>query len=95
MLSQAYDRLVTPERLVTSGPYKYVQHPIYTSYMLLFMGYCLLLHSAPAAACITAACLLYYRARTSVERHILSSTFGDRYEEYRSRTKSLFLPGVL
>ncbi len=38
---QAYDRLVTPDELVISGPYKFVQHPIYTSYMLLFCGYCL------------------------------------------------------
>lgn len=38
---QAYDRLVHPEQLVTSGPYRLVQHPIYLSYMLLFVGHCI------------------------------------------------------
>lgn len=38
---QAYNRVVAPEALVTRGVYAWVQHPIYTSYMLLFAGHCL------------------------------------------------------
>lgn len=38
---QAYNRVVAPEQLVTSGPFALVQHPIYTSYMLLFAGHAL------------------------------------------------------
>lgn len=38
---QAYNRVVAPEQLVTSGPFALVQHPIYTSYMLLFAGHTL------------------------------------------------------
>lgn len=35
---QAYNRVVAPDELVTGGPYALVQHPIYSSYMLLFAG---------------------------------------------------------
>ena len=38
LLSQAYDRVVAPNRLVTSGVYAHLQHPIYTSYMVR-LGY--------------------------------------------------------
>ncbi len=38
---QDFNRLVVPDRLVTWGPYGAVQHPLYTSYMLLFAGHCL------------------------------------------------------
>ena len=58
---QAYDRVVVPERLVTKGVYSFVQHPIYVSYMLLFSGFCLSLHSAPSALLILAVCAAYYR----------------------------------
>jgi protein-S-isoprenylcysteine O-methyltransferase Ste14 len=31
---QAWDRVVTPKALVTTGVYAQIQHPIYTSYMV-------------------------------------------------------------
>ena len=37
-LGRAYDRVVTPESLVTTGPYRFVRHPIYTAYLCLFAG---------------------------------------------------------
>jgi protein-S-isoprenylcysteine O-methyltransferase Ste14 len=93
-LGRAYDRVVAPEVLVTDGPYKYVQHPIYSSYMLLFVGYSLLLHSAPTALLALGVCLLYYFNRTRLEQAVLQQAFGQPYEEYRQRTK-LFVPFVL
>jgi protein-S-isoprenylcysteine O-methyltransferase Ste14 len=60
-IPQAYDRIAAPEQLVTSGVYRFVQHPIYTSYMLLFCGFCLCVHSAPSALLMLAVCTMYYR----------------------------------
>lgn len=40
-LLQDFNRLVAPDRLVTCGCYAHIQHPLYTSYMMLFVGHCL------------------------------------------------------
>lgn len=63
-LAQAYDRVVAPDELVTTGVYRFVQHPIYTSYMLLFCGFCLSLHSAPSALLVLLVCGADYRCGT-------------------------------
>jgi protein-S-isoprenylcysteine O-methyltransferase Ste14 len=93
-LGKAYDRVVAPEKLVTNGPYKYVQHPIYSSYVLLFVGYGLLMHSAPTALLALGVCLTYYLSRTRLEQAVLQQAFGQQYAEYKQRTK-LFVPYVL
>lgn len=33
-LGAAWDRVIAPKELVTTGIYKHIQHPIYTSYMV-------------------------------------------------------------
>jgi protein-S-isoprenylcysteine O-methyltransferase Ste14 len=64
-LGLSYDRLVVPAGgLVTTGVYSCLRHPIYTSYMLLFTGFSLCLHSAPYALLMLAACAAYYRWRS-------------------------------
>ncbi len=93
-LGADYDRLKTPSRLMTSGPYALVQHPIYTSYMLLFVSFGLLMHSAPYAALLWSVSALYYRRRMALEARILASAFGAEYEAYAARTK-LLLPGLV
>lgn len=91
---QSYDRLVTPDQLVTWGPYRFVQHPIYTSYICLFTGYCLMLRSPRAAALLAAVCVLYYSQRTAVESQILEAAFGVQYKQYAKRT-ARFIPFLL
>ena len=60
-LGKAYDRIAAPDMLVTAGSYRLIRHPIYTSYMMLFSGHCLLLHSAPLAIIMLGVCIAYYR----------------------------------
>ncbi|GAX76308.1 hypothetical protein CEUSTIGMA_g3754.t1 [Chlamydomonas eustigma] len=91
-LGKAYNRLVPPEQLVTSGIYRHLRHPIYTSYMLLFVGYCLCLHSMPCAMAILFTCFIYYRQRCDLEERILTDSFGDKYQQYTLVTKSRFVP---
>ncbi|KAL4440357.1 hypothetical protein ABPG75_003358 [Micractinium tetrahymenae] len=90
-LGKAFDRLVQPEALVTSGPYALMQHPIYTSYMGLFSGHCLSLGSPAAAAFLLAACLWHYARRTALEEGLLESAFGEEYRRYQAHT-GRFLP---
>lgn len=93
-LGKAYDRVVQPDALITTGPYAFVQHPIYSSYMLLFAGYSMMMHSAATAVLALAVCLVYYMSRTGLEKDVLHRAFGQKYEAYASRTK-LFIPGIL
>jgi protein-S-isoprenylcysteine O-methyltransferase Ste14 len=93
-LGSAYDRVVKPQTLVTTGPYALVQHPIYTSYMMLFAGYCMALHSAPNVLLVTGVCLLYYSIRCRLEAVVLREAFGEQYEAY-AKGKKLFFPFVV
>lgn len=92
-LGKAYDRVVQPEALVTSGPYAYVQHPIYSSYMLLFCGYAMMLHGVGYAVLALAVCLLYYKNRVALEAGVLQEAFKEQYSQYAQKTK-LFVPFV-
>lgn len=86
-LGSAYDRLVAPVSLVTTGPYALIRHPIYTSYLLLFVGFALSLHSVPFASLLAMACILYYRQRIYIEEGILQAAFGNDYDLYKEKTR--------
>lgn len=79
---QAWDRVVAPPQLVTSGVYSLMQHPMYCSYTLCFVGCALFMHSAPAALVLLAGCALHFRRRAQLETEVLSGQFGEQYEQY-------------
>ena len=88
---QAYDRLVKPDKLIRTGPYAWCQHPIYTSYILLFMGYAGLLGSIVCCFLFYRVCLQYYNHRVRTEASLLDQAFGNEYKVYAEHT-GLFLP---
>ena len=76
--------------LVTSGPYRWVRHPMYVSGLVLFGGYFLL----TANWFIGLACgltLAVLAARTPGEERHLADRFGEAYRAYAART-GRFLP---
>jgi protein-S-isoprenylcysteine O-methyltransferase Ste14 len=76
------------QRLVRSGPYALVRHPIYTGIFLAFVGTALAigeLRGLLAVALITTACLL----RIRIEERWLLEEFGAAYEQYRRDVKAL------
>ncbi|HVR47326.1 MAG TPA: isoprenylcysteine carboxylmethyltransferase family protein [Candidatus Binatia bacterium] len=84
-------RKEAPE-LVTSGPYAYVRHPIYSGIFLAMIGSALgesVLWLIPFAV---AGAYFIYAART--EEHILEQEFPEQYAAYRRHTKML-VPFVL
>lgn len=79
-----------PARIVTWGPYKYVRHPFYTSFLLAFIAAMLAFPHA-----LTLACLLYSFIALSVtagreERRLAKSDFGDEYRQYMSASGRFF-----
>ncbi len=77
------------QKLVTSGPYRYVRHPSYLGYFLMFIGLFLLWPNLFTAFSIVAI-PGYYRL-TFEEERLLLLRFGENYVEYQQKT-GRFIP---
>lgn len=83
-------RLKDSHRLVTSGPYRYVRHPLYTALFVGYLGTLLALQSWTLAAWFPAFVASYMLFALDEER-LMERGFGDAYRVYRSQT-GMFLP---
>lgn len=72
-------------QLVSSGPYRYIRHPLYTFGTMMFFGFILLAGNwfLMAAAVLGLSALF---ARTPQEEAMLVKKFGDEYRAYMERT---------
>jgi len=79
-------RKVDPE-LVTSGPYRFVRHPIYSGVLLAILGSAL----ADNAFWLIGFFVLgiYFVWSAKVEERIMTEQFPDQYLEYKKKTKML------
>jgi protein-S-isoprenylcysteine O-methyltransferase Ste14 len=76
------------QTLVTTGPYRYVRHPIYTSMILMFIG-TILYYGSPFVSIFFAILAITFLLRIGKEEEIMIQLFGERYKEYMKRTKRL------
>ena len=76
------------QRLVTSGPYRFVRHPSYAGALLTFTAACLLLRSYRAAAFAAIALPAAFLRRICHEERLLQTTFPE-YRQYAARTGAL------
>ena len=82
-----------PTELVTSGPYRYWRHPIYTGYLLLASGAGLWLDSlGMAAVAVPAFTVFWFHTWVRwLEEPVLVQRFGGAYRGHRQRT-GILLP---
>jgi protein-S-isoprenylcysteine O-methyltransferase Ste14 len=73
--------------LVTSGPYRFVRHPIYTGLLTAMLGTALV--DNLLGLIVVAVLLAYFYYSGTVEERNLTATFPKAYPEYKSRTKML------
>ena len=78
--------------LVTSGPYRYVRHPIYSGLLAGLLGTALATNLIGLIIVVILGGYFYYSA--SVEEKNLTATFPTAYPAYRTNTKML-IPFVL
>ncbi len=90
------DRAATPYprpreggRLIESGPYAYVRHPIYSAGLLFFVGYALA--TSPTALVPLAALAVLWRSKAALEEELLARRYPE-YGEYRARVSGAFVP---
>jgi len=81
-----------PLQIVTWGPYKYVRHPFYTSFLLAFMAAVLAFPHVLTLACLVYACIALSVTARREEQRLASSEFGDEYRRYMT-TRGRFFPG--
>jgi|SRR5208337_1951199 len=78
-------------KLVNWGPYRFVRHPSYLGYYLMFIGFTLLWHNALALVPLIAIPGYVLIARR--EEEMLVARFGGAYVKYQKRV-GRFLPKV-
>jgi protein-S-isoprenylcysteine O-methyltransferase Ste14 len=79
-------------RVIDSGPYAWVRHPMYSGGLVFFVGTSLLLGSWWGVA-MTPLLAVLFAIRTGIEERALTAGLLD-YGDYMSRVRYRLLPGV-
>jgi protein-S-isoprenylcysteine O-methyltransferase Ste14 len=76
-------------RLIESGPYAYVRHPVYAGGLLFFGG--LALATSPVVLAPLAALAILWRNKAAFEEELLVDRYPE-YLDYRRRVRGGFIP---
>ena len=77
-------------RLVTSGMYKWVRHPIYAAFCTIAVAQIFMLQNWMVGPAFLLLAIPFYRYRVSREEQHLRNHFGEEYQEYCKNTNALF-----
>jgi protein-S-isoprenylcysteine O-methyltransferase Ste14 len=91
-LKRSFSIMIEARRLVTSGPYRYVRHPLYLGETLVLFGLCLMIGTG-GAVLFAASISTLQLVRARLEEAKLARLFPE-YGSYRNTT-SFILPGLL
>lgn len=81
-----------PVSLVTHGPYRYVRHPFYTSYLIFWTGLAIATWTWWGIPVLIAMAVIYSVAARDEEGKFANSPMAAEYAVYRSKT-GMFWPG--
>jgi len=79
--------------LVTSGVYRQLRHPMYSSMFLISIGQWLITPNWLAGPASLVVFALLFALRVGKEEAMMVEQFGEQYEDYARRTKRL-VPGI-
>ena len=80
------------DRMVTGGPYRFIRHPMYAAALSISLGLSLLIQSAAFSVVFLIYVALMF-GLIPLEEQELQKAYGDRYQEYRRKTKML-IPAI-
>jgi protein-S-isoprenylcysteine O-methyltransferase Ste14 len=83
-----------PDGLCEDGPYAYVRHPLYTSYILAFLAALVAVPTLPILLIFLLNLALFTHAAFSDERSLARSALAEDYARYRRRA-GIFLPRLI
>lgn len=75
-----------PETLVDTGPYRFIRHPFYVSYVIFWAGWAVATWSPFSLICVLALTTLYVRAARGEERSFADTPMAEAYAAYSART---------
>ncbi len=83
-------RIYDNQQLVTTGPYRFVRHPLYASIIWMFYGASLAYLNPLAALENTLVFIPAMIYRSNLEERALTQTFGPAYLDYQKMTGRFF-----
>lgn len=83
-----------PPAIVTSGPFRHVRHPFYTSYLIFWFATCIATMSRLSWAGSIILLMCYVVAARKEEQHLSRGQLAAEYARYASQT-GMFLPRLL
>ena len=87
-------RMMKEQALITSGPYQFIRHPIYTAFILI-LGSTLFISSNWTIGLTWAGMtVLDIASRIGFEESLMLEYFGEQYREYMTKTGRL-LPRLM
>ena len=86
-------QLKQDHELIQTGPYRLIRHPIYTGFLLLFLGNAVMVGDWRGLLAVAIVFVSFWR-KLRLEEKWLGEHFGPAYQAYRTHTKAL-IPAVL
>ena len=86
-------RIQDEQALIIDGPYHYVQHPMYTAFLIFALSFFLITANWMIGICWLFGVFLLVFVRLPREEKGLRERFGEAYDNYSQATARLF-PGV-
>lgn len=87
-------RMMKEQALVTSGPYQFIRHPIYTAFLLILSSLLLISSNWLIGLAWIGMAGLEITSRIGFEEKLMLEYFGDQYRDYMERTGQL-LPRII
>jgi len=75
-----------PERLITTGPYRFTRNPVYVGHIVFLLGLALALRSLFAGLLAVVIAVAFHRRILKDEKR-LAAVFGEPYFEYQSHVR--------
>ncbi len=90
-----HDKICREERgtkVVSSGAFRYVRHPLYSACLLFYLGLSVSTASIFSLA-LFVVIFVFYNYLASFEERLLGEKFGEEYKKYKRKTGK-WLPGI-
>lgn len=83
-------RMMKEQPLITSGPYRFIRHPIYSAFLVILGSTLFISSNWLIGICWAGMTILETISRIGFEEALMLEYFGDQYREYMKRTGRFF-----